>query len=50
MEVLYVKYVNMYVIMEIVLFLSEWEDIENPAILPTRVKFNIRSLKIMMLI
>ena len=50
MEVLYVKYVNMYVIMEIVIFLSEWEDIENPAILPTRVKFNIRSLKIMMLI
>ena len=33
----YVKHVNMYIIMEIVIFLSEWEEIENLTKLPTHV-------------
>ena len=45
MEVLYVKYVNMYVIMEIVIFLSEWEEIENPTILPMHVLIQCKILK-----
>ena len=45
MEVLYVKYVNMYVIMEIVIFLSEWEEIENLTILPTHVLIQHKILK-----
>ena len=48
MEVLYVKYVHMYVIMEIVIFLSEWEEIENLTILPTHVLIQHKILKIMM--
>ena len=45
MEVLYVKYVHMYVIMEIVIFLSEWEEIENLTILPTHVLIQHKILR-----
>ena len=45
MEVLYVKYVNMNIIMEIVIFLSEWEEIENLTILPTHVLIQHKILK-----
>ena len=35
----------MYVIMEIVIFLSEWEEIENLTILPTHVLIQHKILK-----
>ena len=45
MEVLYINYVNMYVIMEIVIFLSEWEEIESLTILPMHILIQHEILK-----